>query len=79
MKEKEVVTIMKKWNSPEIKMWVNTNEIALQIKLEDYLEAVSMVSKNVMFTFTKDGLFKLLKIASDVVVADIKKESVKVV
>lgn len=70
---------MKKWNSPEIKMWVNTNEIALQIKLEDYLEAVSMVSKNVMFTFTKDGLFKLLKIASDVVVADIKKESVKVV
>lgn len=37
---KEVVTIMRKWNNPEINMWIDNKSIGLSMDLEDFSSCV---------------------------------------
>jgi hypothetical protein len=35
----ELITIMRKWNNPEINLWMNNDEIGMSVDLADFVEA----------------------------------------
>jgi hypothetical protein len=80
------VTISRKWNKPEIKTMVfachEIDEdifIRLEVSLENFLEALKEEIGPVTWIFTQEKFNSILKEASNRVIEEIKKESVKVV
>jgi hypothetical protein len=79
MKTRDLVTIKKKWNNPEIHLWVNNDEIGMQIELWDFIEALKEELKSPALIFTRAELGNNINIAVERVLEEIKKESTKVV
>ena len=74
----EYVTISRHWRKPEIHTTVTTKEIALSIKLEDYLSALVEELGSPWSIMTKAQLAEKLRVASATVVSKVKRESTKV-
>lgn len=49
MKEKEVITILRKWDNPEILVKINVEEISLSINFSDFMSILKAELANVVF------------------------------
>lgn len=74
---KAKVIIMRKWNNPEIKMYVDLEQINLSISLEDFKNALKQQIGSVTFVFRKKTFDELLDKAFEEVIRSIKAESSK--
>lgn len=79
MESKAVVTKSRKWHSPEIRAYVNDEEIGLSIKLDDYLQALVAEIGNPLLIMTQSALLSKLRAASVVIEKEMHKASVAVV
>lgn len=79
MKEvKQVVRVSKKHRQTEIKTTVRKceEEIAAEMSLSDFLHVLSKEMGNPTTLLTINGLEKAMKKAAEVVISDMKKETV---
>lgn len=76
---KELITILRKWNNPEIRMWINNDEIGIQVTLDDFVQAMKQAVGPVTWVFTKEEFDRRFDQAYEQVIQEIKKQSTKVV
>lgn len=76
---KTVLTISRKWHSPQIETTITQDSISLAIDIDDFLEAVSQEIGTVTWVFTEKSFRAKFDDAVSKVLAGIKEESAKVV
>ena len=74
---KDVITISRHWNNPQIRTQLTFEGISLSCSLEDFLTALSQ-EMGWTATPTSASTLSKLKTCAEVVCARIKEESVKV-
>lgn len=72
---KYVVTVSRKWNSPEILVWVNDTEIGMGMALDDFLVAMTQEIGNPALILTQSGLLAKMRTAAPVVEAEMREKS----
>ena len=75
----EIITIMRKWNNPEIRLWMDHEEIGMQIKLDDFIEGLITEVGSVTTILTRQGIRNRIKQATQTVIESVKRESIKIV
>ena len=76
---KEIVTISRNWNNPNIKVTVTDSDISLSMTMDDFIEAVKKEIGSVRWVVKDDTFeFRLLK-AVKTVLEKVKEESIKAV
>jgi hypothetical protein len=78
MDSKSVVTVSRKWNEPNIIVWVNNEGIGMGMKMDDYLVALSEVIGNPLFVLTKAQMLQKMREASPAVESEMKDATLKV-
>ena len=76
---KSIITVSRKWDNPKITTTLSDEEIKLQCKLTDFLNALKTEIGSTTFTVTKSGFNKQFDKAVERVLQGIKEESAKVV
>jgi hypothetical protein len=75
----EILTIMRKWGNPDIKLWIDTEEIGIQIKLDDFIEALINEVGSVTTILTRKQIRERIEKSSRTVIEAVKKETIKIV
>jgi hypothetical protein len=75
MESKSVVTVCRKWNSPNILVWVNDEEIGMGMKLDDFIIGLAAEMGNPTFMVTAAQLLSRMKAAQLVVEGKMKEAS----
>lgn len=75
----EILTIMRKWNNPEIKLWIDNQEIGMQIKVDDFIDCLIGEVGSVTTILTRQGIKDRILTASRTVIEAVKRESIKIV
>jgi hypothetical protein len=75
----EKLIVSRKWTNPAITVKMSTEEIAIEMEADAYLEAIVNQITNLSITFTKATLLAKLKDAHANVVVEMKKSTVQVV
>lgn len=75
---KQFITILRKWNHPQIHIWISDEEIGLKMSIEDFKEALKKEIGSVTWVFRKESFEKMLDNAINQIISDIKKESAKI-
>ena len=78
MDSKSVVTVSRKWNEPNIIVWVNNEGIGMGMKMDDYLVALSEEVGSPTFLLTKAQMLQKMREASPKVEAEMKDATLKV-
>ena len=73
------VTIMRRWNNPQINITIDDDEINIKMKLNDFMSAVKEEIGKVTWTFTKDAFETQFDNAVLKIVSAMKRETAKVV
>jgi preprotein translocase subunit SecE len=73
------VTIMRKWNHPQIHITINEEEINLKMDLHEFMSAVREEIGRVTWTFTKETFDEQFNNAVSKVITAVKRETHKVV
>ncbi len=74
----EKIIICKKWQEPEIQVYVTNQEIGTRMHIDDYLESLVEQITNLSFTFTKATLLAKLR-AGHANIANEMKQTTKYV
>lgn len=77
--ERTVLTVSRLWHHPHIHTTISRRGIAMEMPMEDFLEALMREMGTVALTFTESGLRAQMQSASQRVVDGIKEESAKAV
>jgi hypothetical protein len=75
----EKLIVSRKWTNPAITVKMSTEEIAIEMEADAYLEAIVNQITNLSITFTKSTLLAKLKDAHANVVVEMKKSTVQAV
>lgn len=73
---REVVTISRHWDNPTIKVWVNREEIGLQVGIDDYLAALAREIGNPATMLTQAQLLARIRAAAERVRLKVQESSV---
>lgn len=73
------ITISRKWNNPKIEINIATDSIELKMDIEDFKKALLEEIGSVKFVFRQNTFEKVVDDAFEEVLAEIKKESSKVI
>lgn len=76
---KQVVTIIRKWNNPEIEMHVNCQEVGIGMALRDFLNALKEELSPSIKLMTTKAFSDKFDNAADNVIATMKKETIHIV
>ena len=76
--DKHVVTISKYWNSPKIFTKITSEEISLEISLDDFREALKKEIGSVATVLTKVGIEQRIDKSFNSIIERIKEETVKI-
>jgi hypothetical protein len=71
-----MVVVSKNFHKPEIHYYIKNDEISLEIKLEDYLQALLAEVGSPLWMLSKKALADKLSAASAIVIQDMKNASV---
>lgn len=75
---REVVTISRHWDNPAIKVWVNHEQIGLQIAIDDYLTALAAEIGNPTTMITQAQLLARMRTAAERVRLKVQESSVSI-
>lgn len=78
MDSKSVVTVSRKWNEPNIIVWVNNEGIGMGMKLDDYLVALSEEIGNPLLLLTKAQMLQKMRDVTSIVESEMKDATLKI-
>lgn len=75
----EKLVVIRKWKEPEVRVYVNSDEIGIEIESMAYLTNLVDQISNVTFTMTKAQLLTKLMEAHNNIVASMKQTTVQII
>jgi len=79
MESKSVVTVSKRWNNPNILVWVHDEGIGMGMKLDDFIIGLAAEVGNPALIMTKAQLLAKIQASAAVVEKTMKEASAVVV
>ena len=76
---KTKITISRTWNNPQIRITVTSEEMSLEMDMEDFKVALKQEIGSVTWTFKKQTFEKAMDEAIRRVISGVKEESMKVI
>lgn len=76
---KEMLSIIRKWSHPEIRMWVSNKEIGMAMDLSQFIDSVKKEMGSVTWVFTEAEFNRRFDKAVETVIEEVKKQTVKIV
>lgn len=73
------LVISRQWDNPQIRAFVSQTEVGAEIELDDYIDAIVEQIGNPTLMVTKAGLKEKIRIASEAVLAELRKSTAHVV
>lgn len=72
----EKIVVSRKWNNPNIEIFLNTTEVGARIELFKFLELLVLEIGNPTLLVTKSALSNKLQEATDKIVSELKNQTV---
>lgn len=72
----EKIVVSRKWNSPNIELFLDSDEIGIKISVVDFLDALVIEVGNPTLLVTKNALRLKLEDATNKIVAEMKNQTV---